>query len=176
MGAGVSREPWPGGLRSNTEGLDPSGPKHGARRFEVEDGSPLNKGRRKKLLAKQVNRASRFFGCERAEAARGWEPEGGACGATRDVRHRQEVGKATSRRTPAAFRARGVGTNAALFWVPSEGASLHSRSKLMWVNSPIDLQRTRPARTGDEATWRKPEPTAANHAGVHTEANTVIAT
>jgi hypothetical protein len=61
-GTGASDEPRPGGFRSCTEELDSSGRMDGGRRSEASEGCPLNKGGRRLLLAKRINREVLVFG------------------------------------------------------------------------------------------------------------------
>jgi hypothetical protein len=177
-GAGASNEPRPGGFRSCTEGLDPLGRLDGARRFGATGCRPLNKGGRTLLLAKWVNRGLRVFG------RRSWRQShsgGNPGGVPVERQETSDIGRIWERlprdstnNTPSR---RGVSTHAALFGVSSEGAPSFDRSKLTRVNSPVDLQRSRPARTGDQVNrdGRRTDGGASN-AEVHTLTNTGAAT
>lgn len=151
-GAGASDEPRPGGFRSCTEGLDPSGRMDGARRFGATAYRPLNKGGRALLLAKRVNRGLHVFG------RRSWRQShsgGNPGGVSVERQETSDIGRLWERlprdSTKRTASRRGVSTHAALFGVPSEGAPSIIRSKLTRAKTPVDLQRTRPARTGNQA-------------------------
>lgn len=76
-GAGASEEPRPGGYRSSTEGLDPSGRMDGVRRFGTAVGGPLNKGDCALSLASRIEFGIRVFGHGTVQSQSGGNPDVG---------------------------------------------------------------------------------------------------